>query len=521
MSARGAAAREVPGGRALSQSSEEAVQAGGEEYSGSALAGVTRPGLLPTVAVLVLRTAVGVVPGGLGAVPFGDGATVTRLGGVLGRGGSADLGEVGLGTRAPALGPQDCADQHTDRDHGHPDAQGGVVRVEHHTGRDDQGDEVHHLEQRVDGRARGVLEGVADGVTDDRGLVGGGALAAVVAVLHELLGVVPGPTGIGQEHRHEHAGGDGTAESRYLETVLLAQQQLIEFNRWAMEHFSWDLFLAYSPFPDEAEHVWRGYLDPALAGHRPDIAERLFPFLSAVYHSCDEFLGLFMSNRPVNTVIALVSDHGLEGANKLIAINRALQRDGLLETDPRGFVDLSRTKVIYPAMNNGYFLLNTTDRKGGIVAPAERAQVVQQLRDLLLSLRDGDKPIIHRVYDSESDGVKLGIGGEGGGDIYLEPVSGYDFDVRWDAEVSSGELITSRPPIGTHGLSPDRPSMRTLMVLNGPGVTPGRRFHDARITDFAPTLAKLLRIPAPKHATGRILEEVLDHRALTRPVDVD
>ena len=39
-----------------------------------------------------------------------------------------------------------------------------------------------------------------------------GALAAVVAVLDELLGVVPRATGVGEEHGHQRAGGDRTAE---------------------------------------------------------------------------------------------------------------------------------------------------------------------------------------------------------------------------------------------------------------------------------------------------------------------
>ena len=72
--------------------------------------------------------------------------------------------------------------------------------------RDQHRDQVHHLDQRVDRRAGGVLERVADGVADDGGLVRGRALAAVVAVLDQLLRVVPRATGVGQEDRHQGAG---------------------------------------------------------------------------------------------------------------------------------------------------------------------------------------------------------------------------------------------------------------------------------------------------------------------------
>ena len=77
---------------------------------------------------------------------------------------------------------------------------------------DQHRDEVHHLDQRVDRRAGGVLERVADGVADDGRRVRLGALAAVGAVLDDLLRVVPRPAGVGQEHRHEHTGADGAGE---------------------------------------------------------------------------------------------------------------------------------------------------------------------------------------------------------------------------------------------------------------------------------------------------------------------
>ena len=97
---------------------------------------------------------------------------------------------------------RDDDDHRAERD---PDPQAGVAAVLHHGGGDQQRDQVHDLDQRVDRGAGGVLERVAHGVADDGRLVRGRALAAVVAVLDQLLGVVPGAAGVGQEHRHQHA----------------------------------------------------------------------------------------------------------------------------------------------------------------------------------------------------------------------------------------------------------------------------------------------------------------------------
>ena len=47
------------------------------------------------------------------------------------------------------------------------------------------------------------------------------------------------------------------------------------------------------------------------------------------------------------------------------------------------------------------------------------------------------------------------------------------------------------------------------MVFNGPGIAPGRKLAGATLTDFAPTLAQLMGIPAPAQATGKILKDAL------------
>jgi hypothetical protein len=301
------------------------------------------------------------------------------------------------------------------------------------------------------------------------------------------------------------SGGNGSAEERYLETVAFAQHQLMETNGWAMQNLPWDLYFAYSPFPDEAEHLWRGYLDSSLPGYRQELAERLRPYLERAYRGADEHLGLLLGKRPAGALFALISDHGLQGIDKRVALNQALQRSGLLVLDRQGRVDLNKTKVLYPAVNNGYLLINTKERKDGIVGDGERAGLVAQVRDLLLALRDGEHRIVNAVFDAAIDGPAMGIGGEVGGDIYVELAPGYDFDPR----IAAGALVTHTPPYGTHGANPEQAAMRTLMVFNGPGVRSGQKLTDVRIIDFAPTLARLLNLPKPRDAAGQVLFKAL------------
>jgi predicted AlkP superfamily phosphohydrolase/phosphomutase len=298
------------------------------------------------------------------------------------------------------------------------------------------------------------------------------------------------------------AGGDGRAEARYLETVAVAQRQLTRTALWAMSSVAWDLLLLYTPFPDEAEHLWRGYLD--MPGSNPG-SDRLRRLLEEVYKSSDDLLGEVLAERPENTVVAVVSDHGMEAIYKSIAINRALERAGLLVLNDKGQPDLARTKAYYPALNNGYLLINSTHRKNGIVTQAERPSVLKRLSAALSAIRDEGKSVVTALHDAQTDGLKMGIGGDTGGDVYVELLPGYDFDPR----TGPGEIITPPAPYGTHGANPTRSSMRTIMVLNGPGVAAGKRLNDVRLIDFAPTLAKLLDLPPPRDSTGRVLQEAL------------
>jgi predicted AlkP superfamily phosphohydrolase/phosphomutase len=299
-------------------------------------------------------------------------------------------------------------------------------------------------------------------------------------------------------------GGDGRAEARYLDTVAFAQHQLMETNRWALDNLAWDIYLAYTPFPDEAEHAWRGYLDPALSTYRADLAERLRPLVEQVYAGSDKHLGLILSKRPKNALFALISDHGLQGVNKRVALNQLLRQSGLLVLDNAGRIDLSRTKAIYPGINNGYLLINSNDRKSGIVPPEERSELLQKVADALLALRDGERQVVQAIFDAAVDGEIKGIGGEVGGDLYIELAPGYDFDPRL---AGAGPPVTETHPYGFHGANPEQASMRTLMILNGPGVRPGHKLANVRIIDFAPTLAWSLKLPKPKDATGRVLYE--------------
>ena len=84
-----------------------------------------------------------------------------------------------------------------------------------------QGDHAHQLDENVHGRTRGVLEGVTNGVAHDRGLVVVTTLAAKMAFLDVLLGVVPGAAAVGheqgQEGAHDRGAQQGAGQSGWVQ----------------------------------------------------------------------------------------------------------------------------------------------------------------------------------------------------------------------------------------------------------------------------------------------------------------
>ena len=96
----------------------------------------------------------------------------------------------------------------------------------HHDRHDQQGYDVDDLDQWVDGRAGGVLVGVAHGVAGHGGLVRFRALAAKVAVFNVLFGIVPG-TAAGQALDRLKAGNArfvaGQSHLPSLQTEILSE----------------------------------------------------------------------------------------------------------------------------------------------------------------------------------------------------------------------------------------------------------------------------------------------------------
>lgn len=299
------------------------------------------------------------------------------------------------------------------------------------------------------------------------------------------------------------SGGDGEAERRVLEMVRLDCEFLKRGTRYALKRWKPDLLTHYTPMTDSAGHTWMGILDPDSPAYNAELAAKIWPFYEQVYALQDDWLGDVLDAVDRDTVVALVSDHGMAGTAKTFFVNTPLEKAGLVVRTITNQVELAQTKVFAPPYGDFFVVVNGMDRKGGIVPEGDRSVALEQAREALLGARDPGtgQPIVTQVWTRE-EAARWGGGGALGGDLYLEFAPGYYPSTRIsDAIVQAGGGIGS----GSHGFWPERPKMKAILYLAGSGVPAGRTLGGARQIDVAPTLARLMGIAPPPGAVGKDL----------------
>jgi hypothetical protein len=158
---------------------------------------------------------------------------------------------------------------------------------------------------------------------------------------------------------------------------------------------------------------------------------------------------------------------------------------------------------------------------GARVAPApplgwpfddvRRVESLDALEPILAELATGDAAFVPvLVLDVDRAGHAAGVG-----DAYRATASAVDrmlgrafagLDLAHDTVIVTADHGHVAP--GGHG--GDEPEVSNVpLILAGSGIAPGARVRDARLIDVAPTVAALLGVPAPHHAEGRALVEIL------------
>jgi len=172
----------------------------------------------------------------------------------------------------------------------------------------------------------------------------------------------------------------------------------------------------------------------------------------AILEYTDELIGEMLRAKPREMVVAVVSDHGFERADRVINLPVALKRDGLTGT-----------------LNVTPGLVTTTD-----------PGVAGWLRE---ASRLGRHAVGREIPLEE---LKRHVPRLAGALAAFEPLPHHLFGAAQE-----GELETKPVEKGVHGLWPERSDYSSALILHGPGIRPAVRPASSMLT-ISPRLEEIL-----------------------------
>jgi predicted AlkP superfamily phosphohydrolase/phosphomutase len=303
-----------------------------------------------------------------------------------------------------------------------------------------------------------------------------------------------------------------------IATYFEEQQYLANWWRDAASHilgnYDWDLFMLKWHGPDWTNHLTMYMIDPRHPMYQPERAEEGWAMWDRLMGWGDEIIARAMEAAGVDTLVALVSDHGgdtmLPGLGGHRDLNGILREGGWLVGREGGGIDWSKSRAFGV---QHYVYLNVKGRDPqGIVEPGdEYLSLRDEIIEALLTATDESGRHLYRVVLPMEDAGRLAVGGDRVGDIFLIPAKPHPLatvsrEKFWETHTEEQTGTWDWPLLNAGSHSDD-----SYFVLSGPGVKRGfRRQRPTLITSVAPTLAAAWGIPAPADADGSVLWEFLE-----------
>ena len=254
-------------------------------------------------------------------------------------------------------------------------------------------------------------------------------------------------------------------------------------------------------------------LDNLRAGTPYISAEKYRELFRDVYVQADDYIGSLMELLDEDWTILLVSDHGQTvsehgrhnffcGATPINAYYFKQWGYITLKKDENGEelheIDWSKT-LAYPQRSNSIFINLKGREPEGIVDPKDKFELEERIMTDMYQLRDAKTG--HRVFSivlRNRDGINLGVGGEGAGDIIYYLAEGYTGQHGDSLSTCLGECSTS---------------VSSIFVAAGKGIksnfTTDRNIHHI---DVAPTAALLMGLEMPAQCEGAPVYQILSNK---------
>jgi predicted AlkP superfamily phosphohydrolase/phosphomutase len=290
-------------------------------------------------------------------------------------------------------------------------------------------------------------------------------------------------------------------KERLVEQVYEMTERRFRLARHLAAHEPWDFFMMVEMGPDRLHHGFWRFFDPTHRLYEP--GHRFENVIRDYYLFLDERLGELLETVDDDTVVMVVSDHGVKAMVGGICVNDWLIEQGLLalKEQPSGptalkpeMIDWSRTTAWGEGGYYSRIFMNVSGREPlGIVPAPEYEAVRARLREAFESITD-------------DRGANIGTKALYAEDIYratrnVPPdLLVYFGDLNWRSigKVGNGTVHVFDNDTGPDDANHDYHGI--FVMSRGRG-----RREDLSIYDVAPTILRLLDMDIPADMIGRSL----------------
>jgi predicted AlkP superfamily phosphohydrolase/phosphomutase len=190
--------------------------------------------------------------------------------------------------------------------------------------------------------------------------------------------------------------------------VLKERLNLLDY---ALDHYADGLLFFYFSSTDLQAHMFWWDSDDPHPVRPPDEAARYHQAIVDLYREMDRIVGSIVDRYGAEATILVMSDHGFCNFRRQFNLNTWLRDEGyiyprdcrsLLNPRRRRFVDWGKTRAYGLGLNGLYLNLRGRERDG-IVDPAKRDALLNEIAEKLLAERDpkNGQPVIAEVYRAE------------------------------------------------------------------------------------------------------------------------
>jgi predicted AlkP superfamily pyrophosphatase or phosphodiesterase len=236
-----------------------------------------------------------------------------------------------------------------------------------------------------------------------------------------------------------------------------------DFARFLIRTYQPELLMVHLVETDSAQHDFGPDSPQALEAH-----ERVDGYVGDILDTLKE------SGLADTTNVAVVSDHGFLPISQQLQLNTAFKDAGLLTVDARGTIT-SWQAYAHPSGGSAYVYLK--DPKD--------AALVTRVGELLAKLQSDAAHGIRKVFTSE-ELVRVGS--------HPDASFGVDMADGFYTGAGTSALMGTPANKGGHGFDPTRPALRASFIGSGPAFTRRGSLGIVRMTQIAPTLARVLGV---------------------------